>query len=83
MQCSEQIESNLIGQKRVGCGNGCDPDRAPDEDETLAVDVCDAAPNKQEAAEGERVRGNNPLEPSFGDVESFTNSGKDNDDTHY
>lgn len=81
METPEEIKGNLVGQKGGRGNNGGDPDGAPYEDEALAVDVGDAAPEQEEAAEGEGVGRDDPLQPALGDGQGLTNGGQDDNDT--
>lgn len=80
MESSKEVKGNLIWQKRVHGRNDGHPDRPGNEDETLPVDVRDAAPKQQKAAKGEGVGRHDPLKPALGDVEGIANGGKDDDD---
>lgn len=76
----KQVKRNLIRHKRIRRRNGRHPDRPQDEDEPLAVQVGDAAPEEQEAAERERVGRDDPLLPAFGHGEVVADGGEDDDD---
>ena len=80
MQAPEQVKRDLVRQERVHGHDDGDPDRAPDEDEALAVDVGNAAPQQEEAAEGEGVGREEPLETAVGDVEVAADGGQQDDD---
>lgn len=66
--------------KGVRGGNDGDPDGAEDEDEALAVDVGDAAPEEEETAKGEHVGRDDPLLATLGHVELGADGGQDDDD---
>lgn len=80
MQSSKKIKRNLIRHKRIHHRHRRHPDGAQDKDEALAVQVGDAAPEEQEAAEGERVGRDDPLLAAFGDGEVAADGGQDDDD---
>lgn len=67
MQPPEQIKGNLIRHKRIGSCNNSNPNTPRNENEPLPVDVRYAAPEQEEAAEGEGVGGYDPLQTGFGD----------------
>lgn len=69
MKAAEDVKGDLVGGKGVGDDDGGDPGGAGDEDALFAVEVGDAAPEEEEAAESEGVGGDDPLEALFGDGE--------------
>lgn len=79
MESPEQIKGNLVGEKGGGGNDGGDPDRTPYEDEALAVDIGDATPEQEEAAKGEGVGRDDPLEPAFRDGQGLANGGQNDD----
>lgn len=79
MQTAEQVKRDLIWEERIRSGDSGDPYRPPDEDEPLAVDICNTTPHEQEAAEGESIAGNDPLQAAFGNGEVTADGGQDDD----
>lgn len=79
MQATKQVKGHLVRHKGIGGGQNGDPDGAEDEDEALAIDICDAAPKEEEAAKGERVGRDDPLLAAVGDGEVAANGGEDDD----
>lgn len=51
----KEVKGDLVGEKGVHSRDDGDPDRPGDEDETFAIDVCNTAPEQEEAAKGEGV----------------------------
>ena len=80
MQASKQIKRNLGRDESVDDAADSNPERSEDKDEALAVNVCDAAPEEEEASKGEDVRGYDPLLACVGDVEGFADFREDDDD---
>lgn len=80
MKPSEQVKRNLIRHKRIRRRYGRHPDGAEYEDEPFAVQIGDAAPEEQEAAESEGVGRDDPLLAAFGDGEVVADGGEDDDD---
>lgn len=80
LKAPEEIECYLIPQEGVrhhAHGNKC---AAEDEYQALAEDVGDAAPQEQEAAEGDGVGGDDPLQPAVRDPQVFTYGGQGDND---
>jgi hypothetical protein len=80
VETAEDVKGDFVGGKGVGDDDGGDPGGAGDEDALLAVEVGDAAPEEEEAAEGEGVGGYDPLEALLGDGEGCADGGEDDDD---
>lgn len=80
MQPPKQVKGNLGGDKGVDGAADGDPEGAEDEDEALAVNVGDAAPEEEEAAKGEDVGRDDPLLARVGDVEGLADLREDDDD---
>lgn len=79
MKPPEQVKSNLVRQERVRGAHDRHPRRARREDEPLAEDVRDAAPQQQEASEDEGVGRHDPLQARGGDVQVAGNGGEEDD----
>ena len=77
VQPPKQIKSNLIPQKRVRGAHRRHPRRPRREDEALPKDVGDAAPQQEEAAEGEGVGRDDPLQAGGGNVEVAGDDGEE------
>lgn len=80
MQSSKQVKRNLGRDESVDHTADSNPERSKDKDETLAVNVCDTAPEEEEASKSEDVRGYDPLLACVGDVEGFADFREDDDD---
>ena len=80
MQPPKQIKRNLGRDKGVDDAAYSNPEGSEDKDEALAVNVCDATPEEEEASKGEDVRGHDPLLARVGHVEGLADLGEDNDD---
>lgn len=80
MQTSKEIKGNLVGHKGIGGRNDGNPYGARNEDQPFTVDVGYAAPEQEEAAEGEGVGGHDPLEAGLWNGQGATYCREDNDD---
>lgn len=80
LQSAEEVEGDLVAEEGGDEGGEDDPRGAEDEDDALAVEVGDAAPEEKKAAEGEGVGGDDPLLARAGDGEIAADGGEDDDD---